>query len=111
MRNYHWNLTVDFIGISDCDFCGVHSVVNRQLAALFTASELSRSLGIDYHHFPRGVRASSPQFEQFRMIKARTNNGMGIHSLKALKRQIRDRDAKRKIIRYIYYHETFIIGI
>jgi len=65
-----------------------------QLAALYTASELSQSLDIDYHHFPRGVRACSPQFERFRMLRA------GTYSIKTLKELIRRRDAKRKIIRY-----------
>jgi len=68
-----------------------------QLASLFTASELSKSLGIDYHHFPRGVRASSPQFEQFRAIRASASTS---NPLKALKKQICDRDVKRKMIRY-----------
>jgi len=67
-----------------------------QLAALLTASQLSSSLGIDYHHFPRGVRASSPQFEELRMMK----QGVGQNSLRALKQRIRERDAQRKIIRY-----------
>lgn len=71
-----------------------------QLAALCTASELSRALGIDYHHFPRGVRACSPQFERYRMLRSSCPNERGVSSLKALKALIRERDSKRKMIRY-----------
>lgn len=77
------------------------SSLHRQLAALCTASELSRALGIDYHHFPRGVRACSPQFERYRMLRSSCPNERGVSSLKALKALIRERDSKRKMIRYI----------
>jgi hypothetical protein len=70
-----------------------HRSQQWQLAALLTADELVDALGIDFHSLPRGVRASSPQFEHHRTWR---------RDLDLLKTKLFKMDSRRKPIRYAH---------
>ena len=64
-----------------------------QLADLWTASQITKMLGIRTEDLPRGVRTVSSQFEQYRTMN-------GNDDLKRLKRDILALDERQSVMRY-----------
>ena len=73
---------------------------NWQLVDLLTTQQLTNLLGIDLQALPRGVRAVSPQFEEYRMNIKSSRNTMK-SNLKELKTQILSQDSRSKPVRYV----------
>jgi len=84
----------DLYAVSTPNDVSGHKIPDWQLAALMTAEKLTKMLGIDVGDLPLGVRATSPQFEEYRALMASTEQ------MKEYKQRIKDLDARRKPFRY-----------